>query len=158
MTGDPVTHALSLEPGAEPGYVRLVCVCGYRAALDWRADSPGARTDRTCPEDKTVVALVTLQFGWGGLIGQTPADGWAVHLVRSVASGGTPGPTLCGVVRFAAETPGWSLGGGTTGRDIVHVPCPGCCATARLDFPGIPVRGSVGGREMAAELDRLRDA
>lgn len=146
-------HQLSLQPGTKAGLVRLVCACGYRAADDWPETSPGARTDRVCPEDKTVVALVTLQFGWGGLFNPTPAaDQWAVHLVRRAASGGTPGPTLCGVDRFADDAPGWSVGGGTTGPDIVHTPCPGCTDMARQEFLGLPVCGSIGGREMAATL------
>jgi hypothetical protein len=97
-------------------------------------------------------ALCTLQFSWGGLVTARPADDYAVHLVRQTAARGTPGPTLCGIDRFAEDAPGWSVGGGFTGRDITHKPCPGCASAAREQFPGLPIAGSVGAREMAAEL------
>jgi hypothetical protein len=98
-------------------------------------------------------ALCTLQFSWGGLFDGRPADdGYAVHLVRQRAGGTTPGPTLCGIDRFAEDSPGWSTGGGLSGPDIAHTPCPGCATAAREEFPGLPVTGSVGGAEMAAEL------
>lgn len=99
-----------------------------------------------------MAALSTLQFTWGGLSDGRPADGYAVHLVRQKASGGTPGPTLCGIDRFAGDAPGWSVGGGISGPGIIHKPCPGCAAAAREEFPGLPVAGSVGAAEMTAEL------
>lgn len=101
--------------------------------------------------DEEIIALCTLQFSWGGLLDFQPADGYAVHLVRQTRTG-TPGPTLCGIDRFATDGPGWSRGGGISGPNITHKPCPGCASTAREQFPGLPVTGSVGAREMAAEL------
>jgi len=103
--------------------------------------------------DDQVTSLRTLQFSWGGLFDWGPAaDGYAVHLVRQNAYGGTPGPTLCGIDRLAKDGPGWSVGGGISGPDIVHRPCPGCATAAREQFPGLPVTGSIGAREIAAEL------
>jgi hypothetical protein len=97
-----------------------------------------------------VTGLVTLQFSWGGLFDSRPADGYAVHLVRCTDRG-TPGPTLCGIDRFHSGTPGWSVGGGLSGPDIVHTPCPGCTEAAREQFPGLAVTG-LGAREVAALL------
>lgn len=97
-----------------------------------------------------VVALVTLQFS---------DDYNTIHLVRQ-ARHGTPGPTLCGIDRFPRDSlgrptgPGWSVGGGCTGGPIRHVPCPGCAETAQQLFPGLPIKGSVGGREVATILGR----
>jgi len=102
------------------------------------------------PDDR-ITALCTLQFSWGGLFDGRPADGYTVHLVRQAATG-TPGPTLCGIDRFADDSPGWSVGGGISGPGITHKPCPGCATAAREQFPGLPVTGSVGAKEMAAEL------
>ena len=90
-----------------------------------------------------VIALSTLQFSWGGLFDSCPADGKA-HLVRATKSG-TPGPTLCGIDRFAKDAPGWSVGGGISGPGITHTPCAGCAAEARRTFPTLPITG------MAAE-------
>lgn len=98
-----------------------------------------------------ITALSTLQFSWGGLFDGSPADDYAVHLIRETGHG-TPGPTLCGIDRFGPAAPGWSRGGGIRGPGIVHKPCPGCAAAAREQFPGLPVVGSVGAAEMAAEL------
>ena len=104
--------------------------------------------------DDVIASLVTLQFSWGGLFDGRPADdGYAVHLVKKRAGGGgTPGPTLCGIDRFADDGPGWSVGGGISGPGITHAPCPGCATAAREQFPGLPVTGTVGAGEMAAEL------
>ncbi len=98
-----------------------------------------------------ITALCTLQFSWGGLFDGRPADDYTVHLVRQ-AGRGTPGPTLCGIDRFAKDAPGWSVGGGISGPGIVHKPCPGCAQAGREQFPGLPVSGSIGAAEMAAEL------
>ena len=102
--------------------------------------------------DDEITALCTLQFSWGGLFDGCPADGYAVHLVRQKAKGGTPGPTLCGIDRFGEDAPGWSVGGGISGSGITHAPCPGCAGVAREQFPGLPVTGITGAKEMAAEL------
>lgn len=103
------------------------------------------------PDD--ITALRTLQFSWGGLFDFGPAaDDYAVHLVRQSIYGGTPGSALCGIDRFAKDGPGWSVGGGLSGPGIVHKPCPACASAAREQFPGLPVTGSVGAAEMAAEL------
>lgn len=84
--------------------------------------------------------LATLQFANGGLVGAVPTD-YLVHLIRGVAGGGTPGPTLCGIDRFADNAPGWSVGGGVYGPGMTHTACPGCVAAAKRDFPGLPVVG-----------------
>lgn len=86
-----------------------------------------------------VVALATLQFSWGGLIDAIPTD-IDLHLVRRTARG-TPGPTLCGIDRFALESPGWSVGGGVTGPNVTHGVCSGCLNVARGEFTGLPVVG-----------------
>lgn len=99
-----------------------------------------ARTD--------IVALTTLQFSWGGLFDSRPAD-HKTHLVRTSRSG-TPGPTLCGIDRFAEGTPGWSVGGGLSGPGIEHHPCDGCVDAARSEFTGLPIVGL--GGEAVAEL------
>jgi hypothetical protein len=102
--------------------------------------------------DEPIIALCTLQFSHGGLFDFGPAaDDYAVHLIRETRRG-TPGPTLCGIDRFAKDSPGWSRGGGLSGPGIIHKPCPGCATAAREQFPGLPVTGSIGAREMAAEL------
>lgn len=90
-----------------------------------------------------VVALVTLQFHSGGLLDSEPVDDCS-HLVRMNARGGTPGPTLCGIDRFAPNCSGWSVGGGITGPCVVHKPCSGCAEVRSSQFPNLPVRGSVG--------------
>lgn len=148
---DTITEKHEKSYAAEGGMYRFVCTCGYRDFLpsDKRND---ARLGRPCPQDKTVVALVTLQMSWGGLFDGRPADGYAVHLVRCSAGGGTPGPALCGIDRFAPDAPGWSVGGGIGGPSVTHKPCPGCADAAREQFPGLPVTGSVGGKEMAEFL------
>jgi len=89
--------------------------------------------------DGAIVGLVTLQFSWGGLLDSRPADGKA-HLVRRTKTG-TPGPTLCGIDRFAKDTPGWSVGGGISGPDITHTPCDGCVAEARANYSDLPISG-----------------
>lgn len=87
-----------------------------------------------------VTSLSTLQFAWGGLFDSRPADGGLIHLVRSTSSG-TPGPTLCGINRFAKDGPGWSVGGGISGPDIPQIPCDGCVAHARAHFSALPIAG-----------------
>jgi hypothetical protein len=129
---------------------RMACPCGYRATF-WMPGPPRREAPVRCLEDKTVIALCTLQFSWGGLFDGRPADGYQVHLVRSTPNG-TPGPSLCGIDRFAKDAPGWSVGGGVSGPSAEHKPCPGCADVAREQFPGLPVAGSVGGKEMAEFL------
>ncbi|WNM69504.1 hypothetical protein SEA_RUCHI_57 [Arthrobacter phage Ruchi] len=87
-----------------------------------------------------VVALATLQFSRGGLFDKPLGD---IHLVRMVANGGTPGPTLCGMDRFAPGSPGWSVGGGVTGTGIELAPCLGCEEVAGLNYAGAPVWTSI---------------
>lgn len=84
-----------------------------------------------------IVALSTCQFTWGGLFDSRPAD-HRIHLVRYARPGGTPGPTLCGIDRFAEGVPGFSMGGGVS--DSAATPCVNCEAVADLDYPGLPVR------------------
>lgn len=104
------------------------------------APQPSNVTDGT-------VGLKTLQFSRGGLFDSEPVDGYKAHLVRAT-SRGTPGPTLCGIDRFAEGSAGWSVGGGITGPGIVHTPCDGCVAEARKAYPGLPVTG-IGGEKVA---------
>lgn len=142
------------RPGNHPAGVeqhRHACSCGF--ATTWRdtrihknpKDRPGQ-----CPNDLTVRALTTLQFSTGGLFDATPVD-YLIHLVRSTNSG-TSGDTLCLIDRFAKGSAGWSVGGGVSGGSIVLKPCNGCAEAARNEFPGVPVAGSVGGRQMAEHL------
>lgn len=91
------------------------------------------------PETNEVTGLRTLQFHNGGLFDPSPVDGYAVHLVLSTARG-TPGPTLCGIDRFAEDCPGWSVGGGVSRPGITHTACPGC-AEQRSAVPELPVTG-----------------
>lgn len=87
-----------------------------------------------------VVALATLQFTRGGPNGGV---GEFVHLVRKVVDGGTPGPTLCGLDRFAKTSPGWSVGGGISGAGIELAPCQACETVAWNDYTAAPVWGGV---------------
>ena len=114
-----------------------------------RFNNLARRIDR---DDETIRSLTTLQFSSGGLFDGQPVDGYAVHLVRSTGPG-TPGPTLCGIDRFAPGSAGWSVGGGLTGPDIKHPPCPGCQAAAIAEFPGLPITGSIGAKEMRAAIE-----
>jgi hypothetical protein len=92
-------------------------------------------------QELPTVGLATLQTSWGGLCDASPtADNYAVHLVR-VTERGTPGPTLCGIDRFADDAPGWSVGGGVTGPNVTHNPCQGCADAARRHFRDVPIRG-----------------
>lgn len=153
MTAVTVTHNLATEYIGNGARVRRVCPCGYESQ-PWVVvpGHPNLISDPNgCPNDDTIRSLVTLQFASGGLVGAKPVDGWAVHLVRR-AHRGTPGPTLCGIDRFAPGSAGWSVGGGVTGPGIKHTPCAGCVEVAARDFPGLPVSGSVGRREIAAAL------
>lgn len=150
-TAPPIPHAVNVV-NDRPGWVRRECVeCGW-AGKPWNPkEAPGIQmTGGRCPEDRTVTALVTLQFASGGLFDPRPVDAYACHLVRSTPNG-TPGPTLCGLDRFAKAGAGWSLRGGVSGPGITHEPCPGCRDAARAEFPGLPVSG-LGGAKMAAEL------
>lgn len=151
-------HVVTVETDAEHIWRR--CTCGLEG-MRWPRYCRDERTQQqliarlaesACPDDQTVDSLITLQMSWGGLFDGRPADGYQVHLARHVRSGGTPGPTLCDIDRFAKDAPGWSVGGGLFGPGIVHKPCPGCAEAAREQFPGLPVRGSVGGAEMAGYL------
>ena len=135
----------------EGAQFRRACSCGFSTRWQgvWRSGIPEIALDN-CPKDPTVRSLITLQFSRGGLFDGKPTDN-LVHLVRST-NGGTPGPTLCGIDRFAQDCPGWSVGGGLTGPDIHLKPCDECADTAESEYPGLPVRGSVGGREMAEHI------
>ena len=96
----------------------------------------------TSPDTTTeqeVTYLATLQLNWGGLFDSKPHDNLA-HLVRGTRRG-TPGPTLCGIDRFAKDGPGFSVGGGVTPHGVIFDACPGCVETALREFPGVPVAG-----------------
>lgn len=150
----PVVHGMVLTPVGDEGHLQRRCPCGFQSKVWDPKEAPGiSRVELLpCPQDRTVVGLVTLQMGASGIFDKPTATEYEVHLVRVLPAGGTPGPTLCDVDRFAVDSPGWSLGGGTTSPRIVHKPCPGCSETARRQYPNLPVSGSVGGREMAAHL------
>ena len=79
-----------------------------------------------------VVGYQACQFSWGGLLDGLPAE-HAIHLVRRTKNG-TPGPTLCGIDRFAKDGPGWSMGGGFI--DPEATACEGC---DRERDPSLPV-------------------
>lgn len=150
MTTTTVVHGLTPEFETATLYAN-VCPCGYRSGTLSTEHYPNPQPKPTgCPNDPTVRCLVTLQFS-------KQFDDYAVHLVR-VTNRGTPGPTLCGIDRFPRDAnnvptgPGWSVGGGVSGRGIEHKPCGGCVDTARREFPGLPVSGPTGAREIAAEL------
>jgi hypothetical protein len=73
-----------------------------------------------------------------------------IHLVRGTDRG-TPGPSLCGIDR-SGRAIGYSVGGGVCGGNIALIPCDGCAEQALTRFPRLPVRGSVGGQEMALAM------
>lgn len=76
---------------------------------------------------------------------------YLVHLVRSVAGGGTPGPFLCGGDRFGPDAPGWSLRGGVSGPNVTQQPCAGCVRAWRANYRFIPdVTPGVGAAELRA--------
>lgn len=92
--------------------------------------------------------LKTLQFGKHDVGAHHPFSWLTVHAVRSQRSrrgrmGGTPGPTLCGIDRFARETPGWGVGGGVTGPGMQFHACYLCGRYARREFPGLTISGSL---------------
>jgi hypothetical protein len=142
------------RPGNHPKGVeqhRHACSCGFATTWwDARIHKNPQEKPGQCPDDPTVRALTSLQFHSGGLFDSTPVDS-LIHLVRSTNSG-TPGPTLCRIDRFAKGSAGWSVGGGVSGGNIALKPCDGCAEEARNEFPGLPVAGSVGGRQMAEHL------
>jgi hypothetical protein len=86
--------------------------------------------------DAEVTALSTLQFGWGGLFDTRPIG--SICLVRSTRTG-TPGPSLCGIDRFAADAPGWSIGGGVSNPNAQ--PCAGCTEVRSAAYPDRGVSG-----------------
>jgi hypothetical protein len=92
-------------------------------------------------EDEGITSLATLQFHTGGLFDARPVDDLLVHLVRSRENGGTPGPTLCGIRRFAPESAGWSVRGGITPKGHVFVACEGCARSRAENFPTLSVSG-----------------
>lgn len=131
---------------------RHACSCGFETyAWEKRFHAIKVTNPNGCPKDPAVRALATLQFSTGGLFDSKPVDDYAVHLVRST-NRGTPGATLCGIDRFAKGSAGWSVGGGLSGGSIVHRACDGCLETARSEFPGLPIVGSVGAVEMRAAI------
>jgi hypothetical protein len=99
-----------------------------------------------------VSGLTTLQFQ-----GDRGRPGWpfsllTVHAVRTRAArpglvGGTPGPTLCDINRFARDEdmPSWSVGGGIMGGDLdaQFRGCYLCVQVAASSFPGIPISGAL---------------
>lgn len=153
-TSDTVQHTLTIKDLGDRW--RRECVpCGFETfAWEKRYRPIPATVEPTeCPNDPTVRALSTLQFSWGGLFNSKPADNYAVHLVRRT-NRGTPGPSLCGIDRMDPKGPGFSVGGGISGKGVVHRPCSGCVATATTEFPGLPVTGSIGAAEIREALEQ----
>ncbi len=95
-------------------------------------------TEPMTTEARPITGLSTLQWSWGGLFNGRPV--MDICLVRSTDRG-TPGPTLCGLDRFARDSPGWSVGGGVTGPGIVNERCADCEAVRRAEFPTLPIGG-----------------
>lgn len=126
------------------GDTRLVWDAGQVDAGQWQEEDPAAAgIDH-------MAALVTLQFKGEGrrLFDARPAT-FDVHLARYAS--GEPRATLCGI--DLEPRSGWTLGEGQSGPGIRHQPCPGCVASARQDYPGLPVIGTcIGHRQVAAEL------
>ena len=77
-----------------------------------------------------VIGYSTLQFHWGGLFDSVTTDN-LIHLVRRIKHG-TPGRTLCGINRFAAGAPGFSVGGGLS---TVTKACAVCNQVREGDLP-----------------------
>jgi hypothetical protein len=100
---------------------------------------------------RAIVALSTVQLFTGALLGAKPHDS-VIHLVRCALAGGSPGPLLCGIDFRARGGPGYNVGGGCSGTGWTNTPCAACVTAAREAFPGLPVFGSVGGREIAEAL------
>lgn len=98
-----------------------------------------------------VRALSTLQFHVGALMAERPVDDYAGHLVR-VSATGTPGPTLCGRERFGPDAPGWSVGGGVSGPNITHPPCPGCVQVAAWRYGTAEIQRGIGRDQLAAAI------
>lgn len=90
--------------------------------------------------DEEVTGVATLQFTLGGLFDGRPF-GDRIHLVRMIRSG-TPGPTLCGLDRFAPDAPGWSVGGGVRGPDDAPHACPNCVFVWTSRWPDVKPWGS----------------
>lgn len=103
----------------------------------------GAHLDGCLNAD--ITGLITLQFAGGQHAVFTRP--W-IHAVRSRAAipgvrlPGTPGPTLCGIERFADDTPGWALGGGLIDDRTEYFGCYLCGRVARNEFPGRAIHGS----------------
>lgn len=162
FAGDGMSGCHHPDAGREPvsdGMPVDVEWSSYVESWVWRGVTPAPTTQEVMavPAEEPVTGLATCQMGRPGddytLIPSTIQRSYHVHLVRGTATG-TPGPTLCGIDRFAADAAGWSMGGGIHGPGVVQVPCAGCVATARDQFPGmLPPARSVGGPELRAALE-----
>jgi hypothetical protein len=121
--------------GAILRVTRIGCALCYRLG--------GAHADDCL--NANVTALATLQFG--GTRATGPLSETWIHAVRSKGRrpgliGGTPGPTLCDIERFAPDTPGWSIGGGSYSPAKTYRGCYLCGKVARDQFPGVPISGA----------------
>lgn len=100
-----------------------------------------------------VSGLETLQFQGERKRAGSPFSLLTIHAVRSRAArpglaGGTPGPTLCEIDRFARDLPqmpSWSVGGGVMGGDLdaMFRGCYLCVQRAASEFPGVPISGAL---------------
>lgn len=108
--------------------------------------------------NENITSLVTCQFR--GQATNGPTSEWWIHAVRCRRTvpgraGGTPGPTLCDIFRFAPDAPSWSLAGGTLVPGGAYKGCYRCGQVALAEFgPGITISGT---REFAETFARDTD-
>ena len=87
-------------------------------------------------------------FSWGGLMDGRSTDKQA-HIVRATKHG-TPGPTLCGIDRFAKHGPGGGYHESATQpplSDSPHVVCGSCVDVARTSLRAALARAERAERE-----------
>jgi hypothetical protein len=132
--------AVEGRPGAWPGALIRVEQDGCSLCTHRR----GSHADGCL--NGGVTGLVTLQFSGGKRRSGPLSETW-IHAIRSRRPaigrlGGTPGPTLCGFERFAPDSPGWSVGGGSYSPDVQYTGCYLCGCAAHDEFPGLSISGS----------------
>jgi hypothetical protein len=94
--------------------------------------------DTVAPTRQKPTILVTVQFAVGGLFDAVPTSD-LIHLNANYSE--TSRYTLCGIDMFPRDRrgPGFSRGGGVTGPDMRHVPCPTCRVVAANRYPDLTV-------------------